>query len=135
MSRTVKLVDSRVITAAGTVTDTYGEVHEDVQGMSLWANFTHGSGGTSCKAYVQTSFDGTNWIDVACFAFTTSSAGKTLCVKGDQADAAANTATDGSLSDDTATFGVVGRYIQVKTVSVGTYGDSTTLDLWAKFRG
>ncbi len=43
--------------------------------ITIQANFTYGSGGTSVDAYVQSSVDnGVTWFDIANFHFTTSSA-------------------------------------------------------------
>ena len=45
--------------------------------LSVEANFTYGSGGTSVDAWLQTSLDGgTTWCDMAEFSFTTASARK-----------------------------------------------------------
>ena len=48
---------------------------EDLDGMNavtLVASLAYGSGGTTCVATVQTSFDGgTTWLDVARFDFAT----------------------------------------------------------------
>ena len=69
------------------------------------AKFTYGSGGTTAKAYVQTTLDGgVSWIDIASFAFTTSSATKISALKAATAVTAAYAGTDGSLADDTIKF-------------------------------
>ena len=45
-----------------------------VESATIQANFTYGSGGTTAAVWVQTSLDGgTTWVDIANFAFTTSS--------------------------------------------------------------
>ena len=45
--------------------------------ITLQGSLTYTSGGTTAKAWVQTSLDGgTNWFDLACFSFTTAAAVK-----------------------------------------------------------
>ena len=94
----------------------------------LWAVFTYGSGGTTADAYVQTSIDGTNWIDVANFHFTTSS-GKALfnLYSGTAHTTQLTSFTDGSLTANTSLDGVVGNLWAVKYVTTGTYAGGTIL--------
>jgi hypothetical protein len=96
--------------------------------LSLQANFVYGSGGTTCKAWVQTSLDGgATWIDIANFALTTSSARVVHSVRVTTAVAANYTATDGSLADNTIKDGILGDRLRVKITTTGTYAGSTTL--------
>ena len=96
--------------------------------------FTYGSGGTSAKADVQTSFDdGVTWGDVACYAFTTSSASKAANLSTLTPVGTVYTPTDGSLSDNTTKDGLIGPLVRVKYVTVGTYA-STTFKLYGSFR-
>lgn len=118
----------RIIKAAltGVVTEpvSIGKTPPDAsQYLGLQANFTYsGSGGTSCKAWIQTSFDeGTTWIDVANFAFATTTARKISAVKTAIALAAAATPTDGTLADNTILDGCLGDRVRAKITTTGTY--------------
>ena len=89
--------------------------------------FTHGSGGTSADAYIQTSLDGgTTWIDVAqCHALTTTF-NALFNLSNEAAITSPATPTDGTLTDNTAVSGIIGNLWRVKYKSSGTYGGSTT---------
>lgn len=106
---------------------------EDLEGMlaaTVQVKFAYGSGGTTCKLYVQTSLDqGSTWIDVACVALTTASATKVINLSGLTAKTTAATPTDGSLTDDTCVDGILGDRWRVKITSVGTYASSTSLSV------
>src|SRR5262245_56043463 len=97
--------------------------------ISLLAIFTYGSGGTTAKAWVQTSMDnGTTWFDIANFAFTTASATKLSSITANIAPATQGaTPTDGSLADNTINQGVLGNRYRVKLTTTGTYAGGTTL--------
>jgi hypothetical protein len=92
--------------------------------------FVRGGGGTSCDVFVQTSVDnGSTWIDVMQFAFTTTTVTKISGVRPYIALAANVTPTDGALSDNTILDGLIGDRLRVKTVVVGTYSSTSTLDV------
>lgn len=96
--------------------------------MILQANFTYGSGGTSADAYIQTTLDnGSTWVDLADFHFTTSSGRVIQTILPATAISASYTATDGAISANTAKSGIMGDQIRVKYTTVGTYAASTTL--------
>lgn len=87
-----------------------------------------GTGGTSIKAYVQTSVDqGATWCDIMCFAFANTAASKVSAVLATVALAAGVAPTDGTLADNTILTGLLGDRFRVKYVTVGTYSGSTTL--------
>ena len=97
--------------------------------MIAEANFIYGSGGTSVKAWVQTSFDGgVTWNDIMAFAFTTSSARKAMAVRH-AAQATPFTITDAALADDTTRDNMIGDQTRVKVTTVGTYAGDTTLEI------
>lgn len=118
--------NSFTVTAAGTV---LSDVVERLSGMKYVvaeAIFTYGSGGTSAKAYLQTSVDdGVTWIDIASFAFTTSTASKVSSLSSTVALTAATAPTDGSLTDNTVVNGLLGSQLRWKVISVGTYAATT----------
>jgi hypothetical protein len=123
------------------VTDSNGDAQayvgdlDGALGVGLQVRFSYGSGGTTCKVYVQTTLDqGDTWIDVACAAFTTSSATKVLNLSGLTAKTTAATPGDGALADDTAVDGIIGDRWRVKVTSTGTYAGSTTVAVRANFR-
>jgi hypothetical protein len=96
--------------------------------LTLQANFTYGSGGTSVDAYVQTSIDGgTTWIDVAEFHFTTASERYAYNIQSATSVTSEYTATDGTLSANTSKDGIFGNQWRVKYTSSGTYAGGTSL--------
>jgi|GEM_PF-940471 len=103
--------------------------------LSIMFKFAYGSGGTSCKAYLQTSFDqGVTWVDIACAAFTTASATKIFNLSGLTPKTSPVTPGDGALTDDTCVDGLLGDLLRVKVTSVGVYAANTTLSVRAQAR-
>lgn len=102
---------------------------ESLEGMlagTIQAKLAYGSGGTSVKAYVQTTLDdGLTWVDVASFTFTTSSATKVINLSGLTPKTTAVTPSDGALADDTCVDGVLGDALRVKLTTTGTYSNTT----------
>lgn len=114
------------ITTAGTQTTTAFEDLEGMLALTAEIRMLYGAGGTTCKAYLQTSLDsGTTWHDIACAAFTTSTATKLFNLSGLTAKTTPATPTDGAMTDDTALDGVLGTQLRLKVVSVGVYSGST----------
>jgi hypothetical protein len=99
--------------------------------VTLFANFTYGSGGTTCAAIIQTSLDGTNWIDIARFDFTTSSAAKRCNLSGLTPVAVAAVA---ALSAEGVTDGILGDRLRAKITSTGTYAGNTSISLRSSVR-
>lgn len=94
--------------------------------LTIQANFTYGSGGTSVDAYVQTSLDGgATWTDIAEFHFTTSSARKIVNLNAQTPQTTQITPTDGGMTANTAQDGVLGPQFRVKYQSSGTYAGTT----------
>lgn len=103
----------------------------NARSLTLQAIFTYGSGGTTAKAWVQTSIDdGTTWFDIASFAFTTSSATRMYSLDT-TAVTTIYTPTDATLTDNTVKSGLLGDKYRVKYTTTGTYADSTTLSISA----
>ncbi len=137
----VTLTSGNVVTTAGTVTTTaVTDADYDFLSAITSANietlFTYGSGGTSCKVYIQTSLDGgTTWFDIAQHAFTTASANKVSAITTNIAPASqAFTPSDAALTDNTIIQGVLGDRYRLKIVSVGTYAGSTTVKVYMSVR-
>lgn len=124
-----------VITTAATVTGAI-RYSPGLASLTVMADFVFGSGAAvTAKAYFQTSLDrGLTWIDIAAFAFTTTSATKISALSKFTALAAAAAPTDGTLTDDTILDGLLGDRFRVKVISTGTYGGSTTLKVWLVFK-
>lgn len=98
----------------------------DISAACIQCNFTYGSGGTSTKIVIETTFDqGTTWIEVARFAFTTASAEKLVNLSALTAKIAAY--TPAALSDDTAVDGILGDRWRAKKIVVGTYAGNTSV--------
>lgn len=130
----LRLLPKSTITAAATLVG--GEV-AGVSGagdLTIYANFVYGSGGTACKVYVQTTIDGTNWFDIACMAFATTTAKKLLSVSSSGDYTTPATLTDAALADDTVMSGVLGQQFRVKVVSTGTYAGATTITVDAELK-
>lgn len=107
----------------------YMEV-DDFLAATIQVDFNYGSGGTTCRVYVQTTLDqGATWIDVSATALTTASATKVINLSGLTPKTTAATPADGALTDDTALDGVLGDRWRVKITSTGTYAGSTSLSV------
>lgn len=98
--------------------------------MTLYGNFTYGSGGTTALAWVQTSLDGGGtWHDVVAYNFATASLKKIMNISSGTPNAVtAITPTDGTLAGpNTAIDGVFGNFWRVKYTTTGTYAGGTVL--------
>lgn len=96
---------------------------DGMTGLTLEASLGYGSGGTTCVAAVQTSFDGgTSWRDVARFDFTTASATKHCNLNGLLSKAVTTYAALGSQG---VYDGVLGDRLRAVITTTGTYVDTT----------
>lgn len=132
----IVLLPALVVTTALTgVVDGPREVGlERARGVVLQADFVYGSGGTTLKAWIQSTVDGSNWYDVACFAFTTASKRRMFNLSARTPITAIVTPGDAALADDTAVDGVLGHSLRVKLTSTGTYAGASTLTIAAVTR-
>lgn len=116
------------ITTAGTQT---GDWVDDLDGMLAMAaqlRLAYGSGGTTVRAYLQTSLDeGTTAIDIACVLFGTASENAALNFSALTPKTTQVTPSDGAMTDDTAVDGILGDRFRLKVISTGTYAGSTVL--------
>ncbi len=116
------------ITAAATTQCTPATGLIGMQSLTASLDFRYGSGGTSAKAYLQTSLDGGNtWVDIACVTFALASSKKVLNFSALTPVTTPVVPTDGSMADDTAQDGVLGDQVRLKVVSTGTYAGNTLL--------
>lgn len=100
--------------------------------LSIEAKFVYGSGGTTVDVWIQTSLDGgSNWIDIAQFAFLTTSLRTvhTVVMPAVVATRTNVTPLDGTLGDNLIQDGILGDMLRVKLTTVGTYAGDTTLDI------
>lgn len=99
-----------------------------MQSLTVSLRLAYGSGGTTIKAYLQTSIDGGNtWDDVACWAPSNANASKRWNFSALTPVTTPVTPTDGAMTDDTAQDGILGDRVRLKVVSTGTYGGNTSL--------
>jgi len=122
----VTLVNATIPAAGTYVTDPY-YIGKEAKYLAAQVNFVRAAGGTSLKAYIQTSFDDTNWCDIMCFAFATTTARKVQAITLATALAANITPTDATLTDNTILSGLLGSKVRIKYVVVGTYTGASTV--------
>lgn len=116
------------VTTAGTQTGDWVENLEGMLAAMVSLRLAYGTGGTSVKAYVQsTPDDGTTVCDIACVVFGTAAEHQLLNFSALTPKLTQITPTDGTLADDTAIDGLLGTKLRLKIVSTGTYGGSTVL--------
>jgi hypothetical protein len=97
---------------------------EGMQNLAIFANFTYGSGGTTCAVVVQTTFDDVNWIDIARFDFTTASASKVANLSAALSKAVTAVAALGS---EGVLDGILGAKLRARVTSTGTYAGNTSI--------
>lgn len=116
------------ITGAATQVGDWVTGFDGLLALLVQFRLAYGSGGTSVKAYLQTSIDQElTAIDIACVVFGTASEVAVLNFSGLTPKLTQITPTDGALSDDTALDGVLGDRFRLKVLSTGTYAGSTVL--------
>lgn len=116
------------VTTAGTANGTPQTGLEGIIALSWNLRLAWGGGGTSIKAYLQTSLDqGTTWIDIACIAMLAASLHRVVNLSGLTPKTTLITPTDGALADDSCVDGILGDRFRTKLVSVGTYASSTVV--------
>lgn len=126
---TIAVLASTTITTAVTgTTSTAIDLPANIRNLTVQCNFTYGSGGTTAKFWVQTSFDkGTTWVDIANFAHTTASLNRVYNLSSSTAVTTVYTVTDAALADNTCKDGLIGDRIRVKYTTTGTYAGGTTV--------
>lgn len=106
-----------------------------LQGMTavtLEFAFAYGSGGATCIAVVQTTFDGgTTWRDIARADFATASATKHCNLEGMLSKAIT---AYGALNAEGVYDGVLGDQLRCVVTSTGTYAAPTSLSVRASVR-
>jgi hypothetical protein len=101
------------------------------ESLTLHGVITVAGGGTTAKAWVQTSIDGgATWMDIANYAFTTSTATRAYHLTAAAVTSIA-TPTDGTLADNTAVNGFLGNVVRVKLTTTGTYTGASSFVITA----
>lgn len=118
------------ITTAGSYVGDWVTGFDGLLALTAQFRLAYGSGGTSIKAYLQTSLDQeTTPVDIACVVFGTASEVAALNFSALTPKLTQVTPSDGALSDDTAVDGIIGDRFRMKLVSVGTYAGSTVVSV------
>lgn len=108
-----------------------GKAIEDLQGMTALAVYgvlsAAAASGGDVTAYIQTSFAGAPWFDVACIAFGAATSAKVANISGFGLDP--TVVTDQALPADTAVDGVLGDRVRAVVVTTGNFDSPSTLAL------
>lgn len=119
-------------TSAAGVTQALIDRLEGMTAVTVYCEFAYGSGGTTCAAIIQTSINqGSDWIDVARFDFTTANGTKVANLSGLLSKAVTSVAALGS---EGVTDGVLGDRLRAKITSTGAYAGSTSVSVRAAVR-
>lgn len=135
--RFILLAPTTIAAAVGPIATTPVTKLAGMDYLGVMAVFLYGAGGTTVKAWIQTSFDGgTLWVDVINFAFTTAAAKFTAAVSTNiTAGAAPVAVTDGTAADNAVVNGVLGDRVRVKYLTTGTYTGATSLAVYGIAKG
>lgn len=130
----VLLAPTVITTAVTGVVTSAVKFLSGVNVLGVHCKFVYGSGGTTLKVWVQTTFDqGLTWTDIMSFAHTTASLSRFSVVNTFPSTPipAVTALTDGTLADNTLLSGLIGHQIRLKYTSTGTYGGSSTLSVYS----
>jgi len=127
-ARNISLLPSTTI-AGAVANQTPGPVAQvgDARHLLVETAFAYGAAGTTCKVWIQTRVKDGTWRDIISHAFTTAAATKWSAIQTGIAVAAAITASDAALTDDTILDGFIGDELRVKYTTTGTYTGATSL--------
>lgn len=116
------------ITTAATTICTAVTGLTGMQAMSVWLQLAFGTNGGAISAYVQTGFDSSTWMDIACIVFGTASETAVLNFSALTPKLTQIAPSDGAMTADTSLDGFLGDRVRLKVVSTGTaYAGSTLL--------
>lgn len=122
MKTGIQSLGDLTITTAGTYVGQWVTGFEGLLSLAAQLRLAYTSGGTSIKAYLQTSLDQESTaIDIACVVFGTAGEVEALNFSALTPKTTQVTPSDGALADDTAVDGILGDRFRIKAVVVGTY--------------
>lgn len=103
---------------------------EGIEALSLYAQFSVGTASTGAmvQLYIQSSFAGAPYYDIACIAFEDDSAVKVVNLNSDPLTTPA-TVTDGELADNTVVNGAIGDRLRAKVITTGDFTGPTLLSV------
>lgn len=110
----------------------FGKSVEDLQGLTALAIYgvlsaAPASIGAEVTAYIQTSFAGAPWFDVACIVFGGATTARAANISG--AGLTPTALTDQALPDDTILDGALGDRVRAVVVVEGDFDSPSTLAL------
>jgi hypothetical protein len=106
----------------------------DYLSANLEINFTYGSGGTTLKVVIETTFNqGTTWVEVYRAAFALASAERVVNVSA--LTPLTSPLTPAALSDDTVKDGVFGDRWRARKIVAGTYAGNSSVSVRMQPRG
>jgi hypothetical protein len=136
-----------ITTAVSATATTPVELLTGAKYIAFQVRFVYGSGGTTAKFFLQTTFDGgATWCDIAQHARTTASLNTVSAIVAQMyfsndtdhpipAPVIPYTLTDGTLGDNVVVQGLIGSQLRLKYVTTGTYAGSTTAYASAVVKG
>lgn len=118
------------IAAAGTQTGTAVEDLEGITSLGIYALFSAGAAdsGSGVTVYIQTSFAGAPWFDIACLTFGDTTEDKGANIDG-RATLAPTVLLAGALADNTVLNGPIGDRVRAVVDTEGAFSGPTTLAL------
>lgn len=102
---------------------------EGVESLSIWGKLSAAaaSSGASVTAYIQTSFAGGDWYDIACIAFGSETIAKAANIVS--AGAVPVEVTDQAMADNTVLNGPIGDRVRAVVVTAGDFDSPSILAL------
>lgn len=128
----VAMTDEVITVSSNSLDEFIGNL-DGLDSVTLQCHFSHGGGGATVKCDIETSLDqGLTWIDIARFAFTTTTDVKiaNLTTK----TPVTTFYTPVTLADNTAVDGILGDMLRAKLTTTGTYTGATTISVRAHVR-
>jgi hypothetical protein len=121
------LLNLTVTTAIPTSTTVPLQVRRPTQLNSILIHcvLQYGSGGTTVDAWIQTSIDGSFWMDVAQCHGALTNLSQYFNLHNQATVTTPLALTDGTLAANTSVAGIVGPWWRVKYSSTGTYAGNT----------
>ena len=121
------------LTAAGSQSGAAVAGLDGMTSVTVSARLAYGSGGTTAVCVVQTSINqGTTWVDVARFDFSTAGAEKVVNLSG--LTARTSPLSVAALASEGCNDGILGDRLRAVVTTTGTYAGSTVASIRASVR-